>query len=292
MRRQGADAAKERRGRTRMAGKLPYIPFYTGDWLKDPELSLCAPATRGVWIDLLCAMHNAGCSGELRGTPEQLARAARCSTADIAQALTDLQTTGAADVTERNGVVTVVNRRMHRVAKSRHTDKLRQRRRRMSRSRHGPVTGDISDSSSEFKPPPPDVPPVNGQVQRELEEEVFACGVEDAPRAVNAALRAGCSPAEIRAAIAAWAAREDLGYGSLHYRILWMKPGQTPDFGWPSPPKEVVEKKAEDTKRQRAIEEGWRQAEATRIVRDGRKSGKSDDAIKAELSAVGLEWPN
>jgi hypothetical protein len=123
-----------------MSGKLPYIQFYTGDWLKDPSLSICAPAARGVWMDLLCAMHEAGRSGELRGTTDQLARVARCSTAELVQALTELQTTGAADVNDRNGVVTVSNRRMRRDAELREKAANRQRRHRDQVPRDGPVT--------------------------------------------------------------------------------------------------------------------------------------------------------
>jgi hypothetical protein len=96
--------------------KHPHIPLYTGDWMKDTELSLCTPATRGVWIDLLCAMHERNRSGELRGTSEQLARLARCSTVELDQAFTDLQTTGAAIVDNRNGIWTIANRRMRREA--------------------------------------------------------------------------------------------------------------------------------------------------------------------------------
>lgn len=114
--------------------KLPYLPFYTGDWLTDPAVSLCTPATRGVWIDLLAAMHQAGRSGELRGTCDQLARIARCSTADLTQALTDLQATEAAEVSERNGVITVVNRRMRREAQEREASRLRQSKFRASHS--------------------------------------------------------------------------------------------------------------------------------------------------------------
>jgi hypothetical protein len=99
--------------------KLPYITFYAGDWLKDPLLSICTPATRGVWIDLLCAMHESGRSGELRGTGDQIARLARCSTAELAQALTELQTTGAAVVENRNDSWLIANRRMRREAETR-----------------------------------------------------------------------------------------------------------------------------------------------------------------------------
>lgn len=99
--------------------KHPHIPLYTGDWMKDTELSLCTPATRGVWIDLLCAMHERNRSGELRGTTDQLARLARCSTVELDHALTDLQTTGAAIVDKRNGIWEVANRRMKRESDTR-----------------------------------------------------------------------------------------------------------------------------------------------------------------------------
>ena len=96
--------------------KLPHIPLYTGDWMKDTKLSVCTPATRGVWIDLLCAMHDENQSGELCGTSEQLARLARCSTVELVQALTELQTSNAADVAYRNEAWMVANRRMKKQA--------------------------------------------------------------------------------------------------------------------------------------------------------------------------------
>lgn len=139
--------------------KYPWIQFFTGDWLKDPALSICSPATRGVWIDLLCAMHELDRAGELRGTPEQLARVARCLPAEVAHALTELQTTGAAEVTERNGVVTVVNRRMKKESKNRNSNALRQARFKEKRSGNGEVMADksevrshISESDTEREP--------------------------------------------------------------------------------------------------------------------------------------------
>jgi hypothetical protein len=94
--------------------KNPYIPLYTGDWLKDPALTICEPSTRGIWMDLICVMHELDRTGELRGTTDKIARLARCSTEQLKSALTELQITGAALVTERNGIVTLTNRRMKR----------------------------------------------------------------------------------------------------------------------------------------------------------------------------------
>jgi hypothetical protein len=110
--------------------KLPWFKFFPTWWLGDTELSKCTSATRGVWMDLLCAMHQSGRSGELRGTTDQIARLARCSTAELTQALTELQTTGTADVTFRNNDVTVINRLMKRESKTRTDTALRVKKHR------------------------------------------------------------------------------------------------------------------------------------------------------------------
>ena len=124
--------------------------------MTDPCLSLCTPATRGVWIDLLCAIHKLDRSGELCGTPEQLARIARCRTEEIADALTELRTTGTADVTERNGIVYVLSRRMKRDAKLREQwriQKINQRSPQNVRQVSGRSPPVSSSSSSIHKPP-------------------------------------------------------------------------------------------------------------------------------------------
>lgn len=93
--------------------KLPAIQFYTGDWLKDPSLSKCSPATRGIWMDAICAMHESDRRGILTGNADQLSRVLRCGPADVTRAVRELADTGTANVEESNGVVTLINRRMH-----------------------------------------------------------------------------------------------------------------------------------------------------------------------------------
>lgn len=135
--------------------KHPHIPLYTGDWMKDTELSLCHPATRGVWIDLLCAMHERNRSGELRGTSDQLARLARCSTVELESALTDLQTTGAALVEQRNGIWWIANRRMKREADTRE-----------KRKQSGRIGGSQTQANREQTPYDNDVDNDNEALQR------------------------------------------------------------------------------------------------------------------------------
>lgn len=129
--------------------KYPWMQFFSGDWLKDPSVSKCSPVTRGIWIDFLCVMHESDRSGVITGTREQLARLGRCSAVELAQAVEELKCTSAADVTERDGVVTVINRRMNREFKQRKNNTLRQTRFRQNNSGNADVTGHISEVRSQ-----------------------------------------------------------------------------------------------------------------------------------------------
>ena len=135
--------------------KFPWMQFNTGDWLKDPNLSMCQPATRGIWIDAIAAMHENRRSGTLSGTPDQLIRVLRCTGPALMAALDDLQSTGAGVVTVRNGVVTLTNRRMSREASIRDSNRLRQLKHRGHGDNNGAVTpkspsDSISSSLSDF----------------------------------------------------------------------------------------------------------------------------------------------
>jgi len=97
-------------------------------------------------------MHILGRVGKLCGTSEQLCRLARCSPAEIVHALAELQTTEAADVTLRNDVYTIINRRMFRECRQREMNALRQKRFRSNAENNGSVTGqksEIRDQKSE-----------------------------------------------------------------------------------------------------------------------------------------------
>lgn len=44
----------------------PSFQFYPGDWQKNANLRRCSPAARGVWVDVLCLLHDAEEYGVLR----------------------------------------------------------------------------------------------------------------------------------------------------------------------------------------------------------------------------------
>ena len=137
--------------------KFPYIQLYTGDFLKDPRLSLCAPSTRGIWVDLLCAMHDDNRSDEVKATIPQIARLCRATEEEAERAIAELNSTKTADVTFCNGNVTVKNRRMKRQFKARKSLSVRVKRHRnaketpLKRPGNAPRARISSSSSSSYK---------------------------------------------------------------------------------------------------------------------------------------------
>jgi hypothetical protein len=43
----------------------PWLRFYTTDWRSDPRLRMCSAAARGMWIEMICLMHEATPYGHL-----------------------------------------------------------------------------------------------------------------------------------------------------------------------------------------------------------------------------------
>ena len=86
--------------------KLPAVMFYTGDWLKEPTLRATSLAARGLWIDMLCFMHESPRRGYLmltREVPMQACHLARAAGTDLDTCeilLGEL---------ERNGVLSIVD---------------------------------------------------------------------------------------------------------------------------------------------------------------------------------------
>lgn len=59
--------------------KRPSFQFYPADWRKDPALSACSMAARGLWIELMCIAHESDNYGHLsiNGKPMVTAQIAR-----------------------------------------------------------------------------------------------------------------------------------------------------------------------------------------------------------------------
>jgi hypothetical protein len=96
-------------------GKRPAFLFYTGDWMKDPELRAVSSGARGLWIDMLCLMFESARKGYLQlnsgkiVNAENLARMTGNSTDDTSRWLQELEDSG---VFSRNQQGVIYCRRM------------------------------------------------------------------------------------------------------------------------------------------------------------------------------------
>lgn len=94
----------------------PYFKFFPENWRGDPALRMCSVATRGIWIEMLCLMHEAEPYGHLliKGlpvNPKQLALLFGAGLRETVNALAELESCGVFSKTEDG---TIYSRRMVR----------------------------------------------------------------------------------------------------------------------------------------------------------------------------------
>lgn len=63
--------------------KRPSFQFYPADWRKDANLRRCSPAARGVWMDILCVLHDSDEYGIVRWPLKELCSAAGASAVHV-----------------------------------------------------------------------------------------------------------------------------------------------------------------------------------------------------------------
>lgn len=57
----------------------PSLQFYPGDWMRNANLRRCSHAERGVWVDIMCLMHDSEPYGVLQWPLEEIADAVRAT---------------------------------------------------------------------------------------------------------------------------------------------------------------------------------------------------------------------
>jgi len=80
--------------------KRPAFQFYPGDWQHDAALRSCSVAARGLWIEMMCVMHQADPYGTLTLNGDkidllQLARMVGATAKEVTRWLGELETAGA-----------------------------------------------------------------------------------------------------------------------------------------------------------------------------------------------------
>lgn len=63
--------------------KRPSFQFYPGDWAGNSNLRRCSHAEKGVWLDVMCLMHDQADYGVLRWPLVEIAQAVGCKAADL-----------------------------------------------------------------------------------------------------------------------------------------------------------------------------------------------------------------
>ena len=63
--------------------KRPSFQFYPGDWSANPNLKRCTFAEKGIWLEVMCLMHDQPDYGVLRWPLKEIAEAVKCKTADL-----------------------------------------------------------------------------------------------------------------------------------------------------------------------------------------------------------------
>jgi hypothetical protein len=63
--------------------KRPSFQFYPGDWASNSNLRRCSHAEKGVWIDVMCLMHDSEDYGVLRWPLKEIAQAVNCTVAAL-----------------------------------------------------------------------------------------------------------------------------------------------------------------------------------------------------------------
>lgn len=111
--------------------KLPYFPFYPGDWLRDP-ISGCTLAAQGLWLRMMIVMHDSERYGYLNQNgspipPESIARRCGCTLEQYEVLLAELER---AQILSRTDSGIIYSRRMVRDAAERDKEAARKRKSR------------------------------------------------------------------------------------------------------------------------------------------------------------------
>lgn len=112
--------------------KLPFMKFFPKDWLFDTRI--LTHYEKSVLIDLICFMWDQPERGVLIGRPEDLGRMVGMEWGEMEVAINGLKNKKVINVTEDNGEVTLVSRRIIREEKERESNNIRQSRFRNTHS--------------------------------------------------------------------------------------------------------------------------------------------------------------
>ena len=135
---------RQRRAKKDLAMKLPWVKWFPADWFSDPEIRRLPLIAKGLWHEALMAMMLSD-AFELTGTPQELSRVIGCSISDFNEAFRHLLRYRACDChAAPDGSVTLMSRRLKRLANSRQAAALRKHKQRS----HAPCHAEVPSASA------------------------------------------------------------------------------------------------------------------------------------------------
>ena len=133
--------------------KRPSLQFYPGDWWRANDIKGCSMSTQGVWFNILMAMWDSPEQGKIETNLSSLCRIIGAKTREVNLFFSENKQQHFADVTECNGIVTVINRRMYADFLERNRTKERVKQHRL-RQCNADVTDEMKqDCNANVTPP-------------------------------------------------------------------------------------------------------------------------------------------
>jgi hypothetical protein len=126
--------------------KRPSEAVYAADIISDTQLQKCSLLTRGFWYECLWRMWRDK-TDRIDGTTDQFARLFGCTDTEATTSIMELETEKPCDVTNHNGYVTLISRRLQRREKKRREGAKRAADYRERKS-NADVTGESDPPSS------------------------------------------------------------------------------------------------------------------------------------------------
>lgn len=193
----------------------PWLKFYPSDWRADPALRVCSIGARGLWMEMLCIMHEAVPRGSLlvNGRPvtdRQLANLCGVPARDAAALLSELDEAG---VFSRDPDGTIFSRRIRR-----DHAKAEEGRKQVSKRWTGGTENGSDPNRSPNRSDPPD-PITQKPESRSQKEDENARAGEARVEIANEILESKGLPADAIEAI------------GLHHQVQsWLNQGIPRDF--------------------------------------------------------------
>ncbi len=146
-----------------MPNNYPYYQWYPGDW--KAQASMLSLLTKGFWRELLDNMHLADRDYQVSGTVTEIGLSVGCLPDDARRCIDEIRDKEVADVTECNGIVTIVCRRLKREYQARKASSERTRKHRDNKKSDDNATPPSRESNA------PRAPKTNNQDLKDTPED-------------------------------------------------------------------------------------------------------------------------